>query len=298
MLNESIIIKGNVTTLVGMAPLVAAIDASPTPTVRIQTPSEGLPAESDAIGATPETLTSATVSAAERGASVLVFDVDPVFTAGRLYGIKTEGLTFTVRVLSSGTTTRLERPLPMDVAAGASVFPLALTAPLTAAQAASTGLEGLAIWTATIDGTEVSWNQHFIVSDTFTPCPVTEADVLKYWPQARKRTSTADRGLSGLLQNAWDLHVVPELDSRGARVDLFNNTRPLVAPVIAACQMVAHENSKPEDVLVIESMNKRFIHKLNVAFTSSTWWVARDMDEDAAAPVGGSPSFGRIKRVF
>lgn len=289
------LIKGQAATLVGYPPRLYAPSAVK---VRFQTPATPLPAAGDEVDASAEGLSATTNADAILGARKLTFDGDPGFTPGRRYGVRTDSGAFAIVVTGTGTTVTVESPLPMPVPSGSSVFSLAVTIPLTADDTATAGQNGSAKWRATLNGDVVDWDQAFSIVDEVIPVPVTVDQLLNLWPQSRRSRTGIDDDLQSLRAATWELHLVPELESRGVRPDLINDGAPLVPAFIAAAKMVVHEDADPTDVLTYESLHRRFIYQLNLAMARTDWWAATSDEEDLGAEVGSSDVPGRIRRVY
>lgn len=245
------------------------------PDVRIGTTSTSLPAIGSEEAATVDAVSASTNAAALEGAESLSFAGDPSCTAERLYLLSHDDIdNFTVRAKSTGTTVRLQDPLPADVPSGATLSGLAITHALTAAETSESG-PASAFWQATIGGVVRGWSQKFRIFPRAFAQKMTGPDLELLAPQiARNLAPTADPFLVETIAGGYEW-MLSDLEERGYLTHLIYTPEKLntaLANVILWKRYADIEGPASENALEARS---EYHSALDGAVRKSEHWYNR-----------------------
>lgn len=280
-MSETLIVIQGSTDEIGTYPPTKALAQASEAGVRIGTSAVSIPDAYTSV--TPDAVDATTSAASEKGDDSLTFALDPSATAGRLYLLSHASFqAFPVEVLSSGTTTRLARPLRRDVPSGATLKGLWLGTNLTTTQTAEIG-PGVAHWRAVLDGVEHRWMQRFRVYPRSFANWLTPPELMRRAPEVTKLLDSADTTGMQAIAAAYEW-LVEDLESQGFAVHRINTVEKLNGAVVrlilwrlyAAAQGPASEDTKEAKQEYLDARDK--------AIRGAEFWYDRTLDGSEQVP--------------
>jgi|6_EtaG_2_1085325.scaffolds.fasta_scaffold00418_6 hypothetical protein len=277
------IMKGTAATLITYAPKLGVPSSA---TVRYRTPNTSMAAEGSGSAATVDSVSGATNAAASEGDTTLSFASDPTAVPGRKYMLNVGGdSSLGVLVEKTGTTTTIAEPLPLDVSSGTSLLGIAITYALTTAETDIAG-EGIARWTATVGGVELTWDQPFWVVKALSAYQLTPTVLTQMYPIVHEQRSPTDTDLTELIQGAWDGAVFPDLEANGIKVDRIKSWGRITPVHAAACVRHLIINDDSADPIYRDFWNQEYARSIETLFASRRFWYDED---DSLAALGEDP---------
>ena len=143
---------------------------------------------------------------ARLGAQILILDPDT-----------SESLIVESAGLPDSSTLTLREPLPRAVPDGCtvSVIDVAVDLPSTAVDEVHAGEHGIVVFTATVDGKLVRWEESFRIVRRVSSVVLTPTRLTQLYPSVRGLRGTSDVDYEEAIQAAWDVVVVPLLAAKG-----------------------------------------------------------------------------------
>jgi hypothetical protein len=279
------ILEDSTQALVFVPPLAALPTAA---TVRIQTPSTGLPDASD--NATIDSV-STTCSAASAGDTSLTVAGSTAFVAGSTYLIQpTDGAAFHVVCdkTATGTTLYIDNPLPCAIASGSAVKGCQASHALTAGETSEVG-DGLAVWALTIGGVSYTYRQAFKIVRVHARYALSGAKLGVLSPLALVERPGSDDDLSESIKAAWDLHLAPSLKAKGVVLERVISAEELIPAHVAALDLHFAYTRKRSDQTAIDIAKARFNEALTLVLEGNETWIDVDDSLDASPADDGKP---------
>jgi hypothetical protein len=253
------------------------------PKVRIQTPNVSMPLEGAEDNATLDPVNTAIASNAARGATSLsTFALTNLAVPGRKYLVcrysgDVDPVVVTV-VRKDSSTVYLQEPLPRDVSVNDLFLGFGITHQLTTTETDDEG-DGLAIWSATINGQKYTWHQAFKIVKQYVHPDLTADQLLAQYPQVERLSFAEDLTLSEAIGSAWENLIIPSLESRGLYWERIKTVRRL-NPALALATIYHLQRADARFPLdVLEASRQEYLRAMDVAFQSVDFWYDYADDE-------------------